>query len=77
MRIVHAMRFAVGLSLLTPLTECAPPPARVAMTAHRWVCAPCRSSCDGRTYDHPGRCPTCGMPLVEEGTAAKERIGMN
>jgi rubrerythrin len=61
MRIVHAMRFAVGLSLLTPLT--------VATTAHRWVCAPCGSPCDGRTYDHPGRCPLCGMPLVEQGTA--------
>jgi rubrerythrin len=69
MRIMHAMRFAVGLSLLTSLTGCAPPPARVATTAHCWVCVPCGSPCDGRTYDHPGRCPLCGMPLVEQGTA--------
>jgi putative intracellular protease/amidase len=61
---------ALGLSLL----QCAASPAPVAPVAavasaspaKRYVCPACGSTCDTAVYDHPGACPMCGMPLVEE-----------
>jgi putative intracellular protease/amidase len=43
-----------------------------ASPAKRYACPACGSSCDLVTYDHPGTCPRCGMPLVEEGSAAAQ-----
>jgi putative intracellular protease/amidase len=42
--------------------------------ARHFVCAPCGLPCDETVYDHPGTCPKCGMPLVdqEEAHRAKE-----
>ena len=34
-----------------------------------WVCPPCDSECDKRTFDKAGACPVCGMSLVEQGSA--------
>jgi transcriptional regulator GlxA family with amidase domain len=31
-----------------------------------YKCAPCDSVCDLATYDKPGACPHCAMPLVDE-----------
>ncbi len=31
-----------------------------------YKCAPCDSVCDQATYDKPGTCPHCAMPLVTE-----------
>jgi Cu2+-exporting ATPase len=70
MRIVHAARFALGLSLVAPLAAGATSGAP-GTRAHHWACAPCGGPCDGKTYEHPGHCPLCGMPLVEEGIMAR------
>jgi putative intracellular protease/amidase len=63
------IHLAVGLSFL----QCgAAPPAAApsAATAKRYVCPACGGACDAAVYDHPGACPVCGMPLVEEGERA-------
>ncbi len=31
-----------------------------------YVCPPCGSSCDQRTFDGPGACPVCSMELVKK-----------
>ena len=36
--------------------------ARPAKTVY--VCPECGQECDNRTFDAPGNCPTCGMPLI-------------
>lgn len=40
--------------------------------ALHYVCTPCNLPCDDAVYDAPGVCPKCGMPLVEQGAAAKD-----
>jgi putative intracellular protease/amidase len=46
---------------------------RGAAASGHYACPPCGSPCDSAVYDHPGTCPVCGMPLVEEGAAAVAR----
>ncbi len=36
-----------------------------AQTKH-YVCVPCGLPCDSKVYDRPGKCPACGMALVDE-----------
>ena len=64
-------RLALRAALAFGLLACAPArsPSDVASqgsTAKRYVCAPCGSHCDKTVYDHPGTCPVCGAPLIEE-----------
>ena len=40
--------------------------------ALHYVCTPCNLPCDDAVYDAPGTCPKCGMPLVEQGSAAQD-----
>jgi putative intracellular protease/amidase len=40
--------------------------------ALHYVCTPCNLPCDDAVYDAPGTCPKCGMPLVEQGAAARD-----
>ena len=35
-----------------------------------YVCPPCGCDKDNEVFDKPGSCATCGMPLVEKGSAA-------
>jgi len=37
-----------------------------AAPAKKWVCPPCGCSADGTEFDAPGRCPACGMDLIEK-----------
>lgn len=39
----------------------------------RYVCDPCGLPCDKIAYDHPGTCPKCGMPLVDQEAANHAR----
>jgi hypothetical protein len=39
-------------------------------TGKKWTCPPCGCGQDGKEFDAPGPCPSCGMPMVEK-TAAK------
>lgn len=34
-----------------------------------WICPPCGCAMDGRVFDAPGKCPACGMNLVEQRAA--------
>ena len=36
------------------------------MGPKRYVCAPCGLPCDAKYFDNPGKCPSCGMPLISE-----------
>src|SRR5262249_51107457 len=47
--------------------------ADAAKPARRFVCAPCRLPCERSRNHNRGTCPACGMPLIEEGTAAQSR----
>ncbi len=33
-----------------------------------FVCAPCGGSCDALTFDEAGKCPHCGMTLIDKST---------
>jgi len=30
----------------------------------KYVCPPCGCESDGKLFDAPGACPSCGMPLI-------------
>ncbi|MBS1518861.1 MAG: rhodanese-like domain-containing protein [Bacteroidetes bacterium] len=32
----------------------------------QYVCFPCGGGCDNTVYDSEGKCPVCGMPLIEK-----------
>lgn len=51
--------------LITGQSDRAKPPA-AASVAKRYVCPPCPVDCHEASYDKPGRCPQCGMTLVEQ-----------
>ena len=40
-----------------------------------FVCAPCNGGCDTTTYSKPGKCPHCGMDLVEKATLKTAKDG--
>jgi putative intracellular protease/amidase len=46
------------------------PGAVLGQAKKRYVCPPCGCPRDRETFEKPGTCPACGMPLVEEGAAA-------
>lgn len=64
----------VAASLLPVLNRHA-----VALTEHIgagtsapiYVCTPCGLDCDKLEFDKPGKCPTCGMALIEKSLADK------
>src|SRR5437773_749410 len=37
-----------------------------------YVCPPCGCSKDNDVFEQPGYCPSCGMALVEKGSAASQ-----
>jgi hypothetical protein len=41
----------------------------------KWVCPPCNCGEDHTEHDAPGRCPACGMPLVEKAQPAAPAAG--
>jgi len=44
--------------------------ATSASSGKHYVCSPCGMDCDKLVYDHPGTCPICGAPLVDQSEAA-------
>jgi len=60
-------RLRIAAAALLALSLGLPPaavPARAAETKIEYQCPPCPQGCDEATYDHPGKCPVCGMALV-------------
>ncbi|WP_350340049.1 heavy metal-binding domain-containing protein [Paraflavitalea speifideaquila] len=41
-----------------------------------WYCPPCNNSCDSLVFNAPGRCPHCGMELLQQ-TPEEHRKAMN
>jgi len=74
--VARTFLFSLAVASAAAALTCAPaqPPATAsAQHGKRWVCAPCGGTCDLAFYDHPGTCPHCGMPLVEEGSTEAKR----
>lgn len=46
--------------------------AERADAANRLVCPPCGSPCDTTSFGAPGKCPTCGMKLVDAEVASAQ-----
>jgi putative intracellular protease/amidase len=68
----NPLRFAAPLLLSLVLGAFASPnPAQVPI--RHFVCSPCGLPCDDLVFDHPGTCPKCGMPLVDQETARRDR----
>jgi putative intracellular protease/amidase len=65
--IIVAATWTIVLALPTARFAAGAPAAAVAK---HYVCAPCGLPCDHKVFDHPGTCPACGMPLVDQATAA-------
>ena len=43
----------------------------VGTTSQIYVCTPCGLDCDKLEFDKPGKCTSCGMPLIEKSLADK------
>ncbi|HTD97850.1 MAG TPA: DJ-1/PfpI family protein [Mucilaginibacter sp.] len=48
-------------------------PSVQAQEKMAWYCPPCSSDCDRTAYAAPGKCPLCGMTLVQEEVAAHQQ----
>jgi len=68
----YAGRLAASILLSLVLGAIAVPGPAHAQARH-YVCDPCGSPCDEIVYDHPGTCPKCGMPLVDQEAANHAR----
>ena len=68
----NAVRLAASILLSLVLGAIAVPGPAQVQTGH-YVCSPCGLPCDETVYDHPGTCPKCGMPLVDQETAKRDR----
>jgi putative intracellular protease/amidase len=66
------MMRVLAISIVLSLALAATPAAAgtPAAAAAHWVCPPCGTPCDTLVFDAPGTCPTCGMALVDQATAA-------
>lgn len=47
-----------------------------AQDAQAWYCMPCNNACDTIAFKTSGKCPHCGMTLVQQ-TAAENKKSMN
>jgi transcriptional regulator GlxA family with amidase domain/DNA-directed RNA polymerase subunit RPC12/RpoP len=52
---------SVFIILLALITACERQPSSAA---GQYRCSPCGNSCDQQTFNKPGTCPHCGMPLI-------------
>jgi len=67
----NAVRLAAILLSLVFGAIAVPGPAHAQV--RRYVCDPCGLPCDEIVCDHPGTCPKCGMPLVDQEAADHAR----
>ncbi len=59
------MNLALGLRALLFALLCATFGSAQGASAKGLVCPPCGCASDGKTFERPGACPDCGMPLSE------------
>jgi putative intracellular protease/amidase len=68
---LKSMKARYGLFvILLLMTMIKPAQAQEKMA---WYCPPCSSDCDTTAYHAPGKCPLCGMTLVQEAIAAHQK----
>ena len=73
MKWLALLLFALAALLASALPGGVPDSRSAAPAAKHYVCAPCGLPCDARVFDQPGKCPACGMPLVEQAAAAAQQ----
>jgi putative intracellular protease/amidase len=75
----RTLLFALALASAAVEITCAPAHPAASASAQapgkRYVCTACGGACDLAVFDHPGTCPQCGMPLVEEGSVEARKQG--
>lgn len=70
MRIPHgSLLVLAAVSLFLTLATATRRASAQSSEAKVYVCPPCGRVCDDQTFDKPGQCPTCGMALIEKGSA--------
>lgn len=57
---------SLGRAATTPVAQ-----ATRSAAAKLYVCPPCGADCDKLTFDKPGKCPGCGMTLIDKSEADK------
>ncbi|HET7228132.1 MAG TPA: heavy metal-binding domain-containing protein, partial [Chthoniobacterales bacterium] len=60
------------IAILSAAFCASPVTISLAKTPTVYVCPDCGCSADNRTFDKPGACPECGMPLIEKGANKKQ-----
>jgi len=65
--VLGAMSLVICLAIVGAGTPV--PKTTSAASGKHYVCSPCGMDCDKLVYDHPGTCPICGAPLVDQAAA--------
>lgn len=66
--------FAASILVSLALAALPAPASPSTPAAAHWVCPPCGTPCDTLVFNAPGTCPTCGMALVDQATAAAAAV---
>jgi rhodanese-related sulfurtransferase len=45
-------------------------------SSEEYVCQPCGQECDSKIYSSPGKCHSCGMPLVKKSSVKFKNIDL-
>ena len=60
------MKTIINLCLCAILAGISLNPTQAAERMKTYVCPACGCAADDRKFDKPGKCPECGMPLIEK-----------
>ena len=44
--------------------------------SEKYICPPCGHPCDKQTFDKPGKCPGCGMPLITKSSLTTYNVAI-
>jgi len=63
---LSSRRLVLQGAVFGAVCACAAPGIAFAVEAPgaKYVCPPCGCESDGKLFDAPGACPSCGMPLI-------------
>lgn len=60
------MKTIINVCLCAIITAVSMTISLAAEQAKTYVCPPCGCAADSKTFDKPGKCPDCGMALIEK-----------